>query len=127
MPLQTEVAAPCGMVFQLKAGAPEAELAALIPSMSCFDGLWAQVTAKLGLDATGMHGRGPHAVRLVPSVELDGEQDVGGLRAAIGPELGIGRVLEVRIVEVNVGEPMTRRGQVDQARAGLQQRDDAVD
>ena len=91
-----------------------------------FYGLGAQVTAKLGLDAAGMHGRGPHAVRLVPPVELDGEQDVGGLRAAIGPELSIGRVLEVRIVEVNVGEPMTRRGQVDQARAGLQQRDDAV-
>ena len=35
-------------------------------------------------------------LRLVPAVELDGEQDVGGLRAAVGAELGIGRALEIR-------------------------------
>ena len=58
-------------------------------------------------------------MRLVAPVELDGEQDIGGLRAAIGAELGIGRALEVRIVEVDVGEPVTRRGQVDEARPGF--------
>ena len=74
-----------------------------------------------------MHGRRPHPVALVAPVELDGEQDVGGLRAAIGAELGIGRALEIRIVEIDVGESVARRGQVDQARARLQQRGDAVD
>ena len=63
----------------------------------------------------------------MPPVELDGEQDVGGLGAAVGAELGIGRVLEVRVLEIDVGEAVARRGQVDQARAGLQQRRDAVD
>jgi hypothetical protein len=66
--------------------------------------LGGHVAAELGLDAAGVHGRGAHAARLVAPVELHGEQDVGGLGAAIGDELGIGRVLEVRIVEIDVGK-----------------------
>jgi hypothetical protein len=68
-----------------------------------------------------MHRRRAHAVRPVPAVELDGEQDIGCLRPAIGAEFGVGRALEIRIVEIDVGKPMPRRRQVDEARAGLQQ------
>ena len=64
---------------------------------------------------------------LVAPVELDREQDVGGLRAAIGAELGVGRALEIRIVQIDVGEAVAGRGQIDQPRARLQQRGDPVD
>ena len=85
------------------------------------------VAAKLGLDAAGMHRRRAHAARFVAPVELDGEQDIGGLGAAIGAELGIGRALEIRIVQIDVGKAMAGGGEVHQPRARLQQRGDPVD
>ena len=62
---------------------------------------------------------GADAVGLVAAVELDREEDVGGLGAAIGAELGIGRALEVRVVEIDVGEAVAGRRQVHQPRARL--------
>jgi hypothetical protein len=38
----------------------------------------------------------------VTAIELDCEQYIGGLGAAIGSELGVGRVLEVRIFQIDV-------------------------
>ena len=46
-----------------------------------------------------MDGGGAHAVSLVAPVELDGEENVGRLRAAVGAEFGIGRAFEIGIVE----------------------------
>src|SRR5580692_12457045 len=47
------------------------------------------VATQLRLDAAGMHGGGANPPLFMPAVELDGEQDVGGLRASIGAELRV--------------------------------------
>ena len=64
---------------------------------------------------------------LVAAVELDREQDVGGLRTAVGRPCVVRRALEIRIVEIDVGNLMAGRRQIDEPRAGLHQRRDAVD
>src|SRR5579859_558354 len=42
------------------------------------DDLGCHVAAEFGLDAARVHRRRPHALALVPAVELDGEEDIGG-------------------------------------------------
>ena len=66
-------------------------------------------------------------LRLMAAVELDSEQDVGGLRATVSRPRIIGHALEIRIVEIDVGIAMAGRRQIDQPRARLHQRSDAVD
>ena len=65
------------------------------------------IAAELGLDAARVHRGCAYAIDFVTPVELHGEQYVGGFRAAVRAELGVGRVLEVRIIEVYVGKTMT--------------------
>jgi hypothetical protein len=67
----------------------------------------------------GMHRSGTHPTGFVAAIEFDREQHVRGLRAAIGDELLVVRMLEVRIVEIHVAESMTGRGQLDQPPAVL--------
>src|SRR5215467_11952805 len=59
-------------------------------------------------------------------VELDGEQDVGGLRTAVGDKRLVRRTLEVGIVQLHVGVAVARRRQVDQTAARLDERRDPV-
>jgi len=89
--------------------------------------LFRHVAAEFGLDAAGVDGRGADAAFLVAAVELHREQDVGRLRAPVGDELGIGRVVEVGVLEIDIGEAVTGGRQVHQARARLHQRGDPVD
>ena len=85
------------------------------------------VAAQFGLDASWMYGRGAHATPTMPSVERHGEEDIGRLRSAISGKWIIGRPLEIRIREVDVGEAVTRGGQIDQPRPGSHQRRNSVD
>lgn len=70
---------------------------------------------------------GADATVLVAAVELDGEEDVRGLRAAIGHEGFVRRGLEVGVVEVHIRELMAGRREVDETSAGREQGGDAVD
>jgi hypothetical protein len=65
------------------------------------------MAGKLGLDAAGMDGGRADSVPLVAAIELDCEQDVGGLRASVGDPRVIGRALDIRVVEIDVGIAMT--------------------
>jgi hypothetical protein len=60
------------------------------------------VAAKLGLNDPGMDSGDPDALPFQPAIKLHREQDVGGFGAAVGPELGIGRVLEIGVFKVHV-------------------------
>jgi hypothetical protein len=44
----------------------------------------------------------------VAPVEFDREQDIGGLGAAVGDELRIRGVLEVRVGKIDIGEAVSR-------------------
>src|SRR5258708_617095 len=48
--------------------------------------LGCHVAAQLGLNAPGVHRRRSHPTRFVTAIELDREQHIGGLGAAIGSE-----------------------------------------
>ena len=74
-----------------------------------------------------MDGGGADSAILVAAVELDREQDVGGLRPAVRRPRVIGRALEIRIVEIDVGNLMAGRRQIHQPRARLHQRRDPID
>ncbi len=79
------------------------------------------------MNSAGMKRGGADSTILVAAVELDREQDVGGLRTAVGRPRAIGRALEIRIVEIDVGKLMAGRRQIDEPPARLDQRRDAVD
>ena len=85
------------------------------------------VASELSLDASGMNGGGADATAAMTLVEGNGEEDVRGLRSAVGDEGLVGRALEVGVFEVDVGITVACRGQIDEAAAGAQQRSDAVD
>ena len=74
-----------------------------------------------------MDGGRADAARLVAAVELNGKEGVGGLGASVGDELGIGRVVEVGVIEVDVRKPVASRGQVSQSPAVLDDICDAID
>src|SRR5262245_36325957 len=74
-----------------------------------------------------MHRRCTYASLTVPLVELNREQDVGRLRSAIRDERFVGRPLEVRIFQIDIGEAVTCRRQVDHAPAFAKQRREPID
>src|ERR1700723_3449508 len=86
-----------------------------------------QVPTELGSDTPWVHRRRPHPTRLVPPIELDCKQQIGGLGATVGNELLVGRMLKVRIFKIDIRISVSRGRQVHQPRSGLQQRSDAVD
>jgi len=63
----------------------------------------------------------------VPSVESNSEEDVCRLGPPVRNEGVIGRRLKVGILEVHIGEAVTRRRQVDQPPTYTDKRSDAVD
>jgi hypothetical protein len=78
------------------------------------------MATQLGLYASGMHGRSAHATPTVPLIESNSEKNVRGLGASVGNERLVGRCSKVGIVEVDVGEAMPRRRQIDQPSAGAE-------
>ena len=72
----------------------------------------------------GMHRVRVHPAVAEPAVELDAEQDVGGLGLPVRRELVVLATLEVRVVPHDVGADVAARAQVDDARrrAGEQRR-----
>src|ERR1700733_1917336 len=72
-----------------------------------------RVAADLRLNAAGVHGRGAHAAVAMPSVKPHGKQDVRSLRTAISPVGLIRHSLEIRIVEIDVGDAVAGRRQAD--------------
>src|ERR1700738_2666799 len=84
------------------------------------------VASQLGLDASGMHGRGAHTTLTVPPVEGNSEEDIRRLRSAVGNEGLIGRPLKVGILEIDVRLAVTGSRQVHQPTSGADKRRDAV-
>ena len=78
------------------------------------DMAWVHVATKLGPYASRMHGCSAYATLPVPLVEGNGKKDVRCFRTAICNEEVIGRPFKVGILEVDVGEAVTRRRQIDQ-------------
>ena len=66
------------------------------------------VAGKLGHDSSGVDCCGADVAVLVAAVELDGKEDVDGLRAAIGDEGVVRCGFEVGVLEVHIGEAMAR-------------------
>jgi hypothetical protein len=64
------------------------------------------VTTEVCDDATGMERVGSDAHALEATVQLDGEEYVGGLRLSVGFPLVVGALLEVDIVEDDGREAM---------------------
>ena len=73
-----------------------------------------------------MHGGRAEAFAFVAAIELDSEQDVRGLGAAVGAERGIFRVLKVGIVEVHIGKAVAGGRKIHQPRALVKQRRNPV-
>src|SRR3954471_12082906 len=71
------------------------------------------MAAELGLDAARMHREGAHPLIAEALVETHREQDVRGLRAAVGNPGLIRRAFEPGIVEIDVTEAMAPRAQRD--------------
>src|ERR1700675_954002 len=74
-----------------------------------------QVSIQLCLNASRMYSRSTHATVPVPFVEGKCEEDVCRLGPPIRNERLIGRPLKVWILEVHIGEAVTRGRQVDQS------------
>jgi hypothetical protein len=85
------------------------------------------VAAKLGLNTARMHRRRTHAALAMASVKGNGKQNVRGLGAAVRGERFVGGTPEIRIIEVDVGEAMSRRGKVHQSGTVAHQRRYPVD
>jgi hypothetical protein len=74
-----------------------------------------------------MYGRRTHAKVPVPFVEGNGEENVHRLRPAVRNEGLIPRPLKVGIIEVHIGEAVTRRRQIDQPPTYTDKRSNPVD
>src|SRR3984885_6176463 len=72
------------------------------------------MAAQLGLYAPWMHSRGSYAARPMPLVERYGKKDIRSLRSAICDEGLIRRPFKAGILEINIGEAVSRRREVNQ-------------
>src|ERR1700722_12222406 len=86
-----------------------------------------QVSTQLSLNASWMYSCSTQATVPVPFVEGNCEEDVCRLGPAIRNEGLIGRPLKVWILEVHIGEAVTRRRQVDQSPTCTDKRSNPVD
>jgi len=80
-----------------------------------------------GLDGAGVHRDRSNAAPFDAPVEADGEEHVRGFRTTIGDEFLVRRVLEIGIVEIDIGEAMSGGRKDDDACARLQARHEAID
>src|SRR3546814_5093531 len=71
--------------------------------------LGGNVAAKIGGDGARVHRRRTDSARLVAPVEFDCEEDIGGLRAAIGDPGIIGLGLEIGNGKIDVGNTVPAR------------------
>ena len=69
------------------------------------------MAAQLGADRSGVHGKGTHTAIGETVIELDCEQDVGGLRPPVAEPRLVRRAFEVGVVEVHVAEPVPSRAE----------------
>ncbi len=74
-----------------------------------------------------MHRRRANAAGAMASIERNGEKNVRRLRATVGDEGLVGRLLEAGIFKVHVAVAMAGRGEINDAAAAPQQRGDLVD
>jgi len=74
-----------------------------------------------------MHRRSTYAALPIPLVESYSKKDVRRLRAAIGNERLIGRVLKVGILKVYVRAPVARGRHIDQASSRPDKRRNPLD
>lgn len=81
---------------------------------------------ELGRNAAWMNGRGAHAPFLVAAVEFDCEEDVCSLGTAIGGPRIVRGLFEIGVVEIDIGETMTRRGKLNEPATARDQWGDAV-
>src|SRR3546814_2672790 len=88
--------------------------------------LGGNVAAKIGGDGARVHRRRTDSARLVAPVEFDCEEDIGGLRAAIGDPGIIGLGLEIGIGKIDAGKTVPARCDDDEPSAVAAQRRDAV-
>ena len=86
-----------GLLLDLYLTAPPLER---VPARALHD-LAREVAPELGHDHPGMHGERPHALLRQPTVELDCEQDVGGLRLPVRGPLLVRVALEPDVVEAD--------------------------
>src|SRR5580700_4136075 len=85
------------------------------------------IASQFGVYDSGMHSGSTHAAVTVPLVESNSEKDIRRLRSAIGDEWVIRRAFKVEIVEVNIGEAVASRRQIDEAASFANKRGDEVD
>src|SRR6185437_8966039 len=85
------------------------------------------IAGKLGMDRARMYGGGPDAASAMAPVELDREQHMVGLGPAICCGGRVFGMLEIRIVEIDVGIAVAARSEIDQPAAILDPPADAVD
>src|SRR5690349_13417372 len=78
---------------------------------------WGHVTRELSLDAARVHGGRAHAARFVAAIELDGEEDIGGLGATVCAKVGVFGALEIGVFEIDVRIAMAGRREVHKPRA----------
>src|SRR3954452_5238339 len=76
-----------------------------------------EVALQGGHDPAGVHGERADPLVLAERVELEGEQAVGRLRLAVGLPLLVRIALELQVVEADRADPVSRRGELDHARA----------
>lgn len=86
-----------------------------------------QVSIELSLNASRMYSRGAHATVPAPFVEGNCEEDVRRLGPPIRHERLIGRPLKVGVLEVHIGEAVTRRRQANQPTTCTDKRSNPVD
>lgn len=72
------------------------------------------MAAQLGLDVPRMDRRGANATRPMPMVKSHRKQDVRGLGAARGNPRMVLCPLKVGILQIDVGEAVTGRRQIDE-------------
>ncbi len=66
-----------------------------------------EMPSQLGLNAAGMDGCRADAARPMSLIKSHREQNVGRLRAPVSQERVVGRVLEIRVLEIHVGEAVS--------------------
>ena len=88
---------------------------------------WFDVAGEFGFNNAGVDGGGANTAGAMPLVEFDGEENVGGFRAAVGDERIVRSAFETGIGEIDVGVAMSCGRKIDEAAARAEERRDAID
>jgi hypothetical protein len=74
-----------------------------------------------------MNGRCTNAASLMTAIELYGKENIGCFGPAVGHEGVVVSPFKVGIVEIDIGKPMSGRGQVYEPTSWFHQRSNAID